>query len=304
MASMLKKILVGVGALIGIAALGGGGYVLAQVRAFDASMAKVHDVPLPAVARSTDPAVLARGKHLAESIGACATRDCHGPDLAGGTQVDIGPVGATAGPNITAAGVLAVYSDGEIARLIRTGVKKDGRSIRMMPVQDFYWFPDSDVAAIISYLRSVPAVDKPNGMTRVGVLGKILDRRGMFPWDIARFVSTLPHETPPAPAPTAEYGKFVAKLCSGCHGQGLSGGPLPGAPPSMAVPLNLTPDETGLRDWSYEDFTKLLDTGIRKNGKKLDSFMQVEGIRKLNEEERQALWAYLRSLPPKPFGGR
>lgn len=304
MASTFKKALVGLGAVIGLAALGGGGYVLAQTRAFDASMAKVYEVPLPAVARSTDPAVLARGKHLVESMGGCAMRDCHGPNLSGGAQVDIGPVGATGGPNITPGGMLAVYSDGEIARLIRTGIKKDGRSIRMMPVQDFYWFPDSDVSAVVSYLRSLPPVDKPNGTTRVGVLGKLLDRQGLFPWDIARFVSTLPRETPPPTGPTREYGRFVAKLCSGCHGSGLSGGKLPGAPPDFAVPLNLTPDESGLKNWSYEDFTTMLDTGIRKNGKKLDPFMQVEGIRNLNEDERQALWAYLRSLPPKPFGGR
>lgn len=304
MASTFKKVLVGLGALIGVSALGGGGYVLAQVHTFDTSMEKVYDIPVPAVPVSTEPAVIARGRHLAESIGGCAMRDCHGPDLSGGTQIDIGPVGAAAGPNITPAGMLAVYSDGEIGRLIKTGIKKDGRSVRMMSVQSFYWLPDSDVAAIVSYLRTVPPADKPNGTTRVGILGKLLDRQGIFPWDIARFVSTLPRETPPSPAPTREYGKFVAKLCSGCHGDGSSGGRLPGAPPSMAVPLNLTPHETGLKDWSYEDFARMLDTGIRKNGKKLDPFMQIEGIRKLNEDERQALWAYLRSLPPKPFGGR
>src|SRR5690242_8768974 len=97
------------------------GYAGWQMRAFDRSMAQVYDVPLPAVTRSTDPAVLARGKHLCESIGGCATRDCHGADLAGGRPVTMGPLGTIVGSNITAAGRGALYNDGELARLILHG---------------------------------------------------------------------------------------------------------------------------------------------------------------------------------------
>jgi mono/diheme cytochrome c family protein len=304
MKPLVKKILIGLGALLGTAVLGGGGYVYAQVSAFDASMDKVYDVPLPAIARSEDPEAIARGKHLVSSLGGCAVKDCHGADLAGGQLIDIGPVGAIEGPNITPGGMLLAYSDAELARLLRTGVKKDGRSIRMMPVQDFYWLPDSDLTAIISYLRTVPTSEKPNGATRVGVIGKVLDRRGEFPWDIARFVEGLPKETPPSPAPTAEYGRFVVKLCSNCHGEGLSGGPLPGAPPDFPVPLNITPHETGLAGWTFDDFEKLLRQGIRKNGQPVDPFMAVEATKNMDDTEMRALWAHLEKVPPKPFGGR
>jgi hypothetical protein len=301
----LKRVLIGLGAFVGLALVGGGGYAFALTRAFDASMEQVYEIPLTEFSLSEDAEVLARGKHLSESLGGCAIGDCHGTDLAGGKPLAIGPVGEIAGPNITPGGMLAAYSNAELARLIKTGVKKDGRSVLMMPVQDFSWLPDSDVVALVSYLRTVPAVDKPNeGVTRAGPLGKVLDRREAFPWDIARKVASVPKEVPPAPEPTAAYGRFVVRLCTNCHGETLAGGPLPGAPPSIPVPLNVTPHESGLAGWSYDDFVKLMRQGVRKNGEKLNPFMPLEAVSKLDDTEMQALWAYLVSVPPKPFGER
>jgi hypothetical protein len=72
----------------------------------------------------------------------------------------------------------------------------------------------------------------------------------------------------------------------------------------MAIPLNLTPHDTGLAGWTYRDFDKLLNTGLRKNGKALDPMMPVTELGKYNQTERQALWAYLQSVPAKAFGGR
>jgi hypothetical protein len=84
----------------------------------------------------------------------------------------------------------------------------------------------------------------------------------------------------------------------------LSGGPIPGAPPELPVPSNLTPDATGLKGWAFEDFQRLMEQGIRKNGKKLDPFMPIEAFGKQDEIEKRALFAWLQSLPPTPFGNR
>lgn len=88
------------------------------------------------------------------------------------------------------------------------------------------------------------------------------------------------------------------------HGEGLSGGPLPGAPSSLPVLVNTTPHESGIAGWTYDDFDRLLTTGIRKDGGKLDPFMPIEAISKADETEKRALWAYLQSVPPRPDGGR
>ena len=209
------------------------------------------------------------------------------------------------GPNITMASLGAAYSDRRgLARLLRDGIKKDGRTVRFMPVQDFSWFPDGDVTAIVSYLRMAPAVDRPCKGSEVGMLAKILDRRDQVTMDVARRIDHQKRETSPAPAPTAEYGSYVTRLCTGCHGKTLGGGRLPGAPPSLPVPLNLTPDATGLQGWTFADFDRVMRTGTRKNGRALDPFMPIEAWKNFDETEMHAAWAYLQSLAPRPFGSR
>jgi mono/diheme cytochrome c family protein len=298
----LKRIGLGVVALVVVLGGSAGVYAKMQASSFDASMDKVYDVPLPTVTRSTDPIVLARGKHLVDSVAACATRDCHGTDLGGGKTLEMGPLGTLSGPNVTQ--MAALYSDAELARLVKHGIKKDGRSVRFMPVQDFDWLPESDVAAVVSYLRTVPKVDRPNGKIEIGLLGKVLDRRGQIILDVAGRIDHAHVESAPAPTPNAEYGKYVVRLCTGCHGEHLSGGPIPGAPPSVPTPLNLTPHETGLKGWTYADFDKLLTIGVRKNGKQLDPCMPIQAFGQMDDTEKKALWAALESLPPAPFGGR
>lgn len=301
---VMKRIAQVVGSLVVLVLVVGGGYAWAQARAWDASLEKVYDVPLTAMPVSTDPAVLARGKHLVEGVMACTGSSCHGPDLAGGTPVVMGPVGVLAGPNVTAGGLGALYNPSELARLLRHGIKKDGRTLRMMPVQDFGWQSDADLAAVVSYLQTVPAVDKPSGATNIKLIGKVLDRRDALVFDVARRIDHQAPDLAPPPAPTAAFGRYVGKQCLGCHGAHLSGGPIPGAPAELGIPLNLTPDPTGLAGWSYQDLDVLLTTGKRKNGAQLGTFMPVENFSRMDETEKRALYAYLMSVPPLPLGNR
>jgi hypothetical protein len=301
----IKKALLGVGAVLGVVVLGGGGFVYAKVSSYNTSLDKVYDVPLPKLERTTDPLLLARGEHLAHTIVPCADSGCHGQDLSGGKATALGPIGTFAAPNITTGGIGAAYSDAELARLLMHGVKKDGRGVRFMPSHESNWLPDQDIAAVISYARSLPPQNKqPPGM-HIGILGKVLDQLNMIPIDVARRVNHDHVEKAPSPTPDAAYGKYLARLCSGCHGEGLSGGPIPGAPPDMAIPLNLTPDATGLAGYSLDDFKQVLKTGKRKkDGRKLDAMMPIESFGQFDEVEMQALFGYLMSLPAKPFGGR
>jgi mono/diheme cytochrome c family protein len=285
-------------------AVAGAAWVGCQISQFNASIDKVYDVPLPAITRSTDPFVIARGKHMVESVGACATSHCHGADLGGGDPIVLGPLGTLVGPNITMGNLGLAYSDAEFARVIRHGLKKDGRTLRFMPAQDFAWLPDSDLTAIVSYLRVVPPVDRACQATVIGPLGKVLDRRDKFIMDVARRIDHDKLEAAPPPAPNAAYGAYVTRLCNGCHGEHFGGGPIPGAPPSLPTPLNLTPDATGLQGWTFDDFEKVMRKAIRKNGKALDPFMPVEAWRNFDDTEMHAAWAYLQSVPARPFGSR
>lgn len=301
---MLKKILLGLGALILVIALGAGGFVFAQVSAFNSSMEQAYDVPLPAITLSNDAAVLERGKHIAESFGGCL--GCHGDNLGGGKSEDMGPLGKITYANITTGkgGHGAEYSDAELARLIRHGVKKNGKGVAFMPVQDFKWWPDEDIVAVISWIRTQPPVDGQPAVFEASPLMKVLDRLDQLPVDVARRTDHKNVVIAPAPTPTKEYGAFLASACKGCHGASLSGGPIPGAPPSMPVPLNLTPHETGIAAYELEDFKKVLRTGVRKNGKMLDPFMPITMTRNYSDLETEALFAYLKAQAPTAFGNR
>jgi mono/diheme cytochrome c family protein len=302
---MLKKVLLGLVAVLGVVILGGAAFAMFQASSFDASMAKVYDIAPLDIHAVDDPAVIERGKHIVDSLGGC--RECHGADLGGKPGEDFGPIGVVSGPNLTSGkgGVASQYTDGQIARVIRHGVKASGTSLLFMPSQDISWFPDDDLVALVSYLRSVPPVDRPAGEKRMGLLGKVLDRLDMMPLDIARRIdhSVKRPKSMPAEA-TPEYGARLALACTGCHGQTFSGGPIPGAPSNLPVPANLTPHETGLAAATEADWNRLLNEGIKHDGKPLDPFMPIAMVRAMNPIERLALWKFLRSLPPKPFGGR
>jgi mono/diheme cytochrome c family protein len=302
---MLKKVLLGVGAVLLLVALALFAFVYVQVSAFDASTAKVYPIAPPAIVASNDPLLIARGKHLTESIGGCV--GCHGADLGGKRGDPMGPLGVAYPPNLTSGkgGVGSRYTDGQLARVIRDGIKADGRSVRFMPAQDLSWWPDTDLVALVSYLRSLPPIDRASPASSVGLAGKLLDRLGKLPIDIARHID---HVAPRAKALTATatraYGKYLARSCASCHGPGLSGGRIPGAPAKLAVPANITPHETGIKRYTEADFMRLLDTGKKPNGTPLDPFMPIAALRAMNDTERRALFAYLMSLPPTPFGRR
>ncbi len=304
MKPIVKRVLKGVGGVIAVLAIGGGIFVKSKTSAFDDSMDLVYDVSLTQVPETTDAEVIARGKHVVEALGGCTSANCHGADLSGGKPLVMGPVCTLIGPNITPKGLGALYTKAEMVRLLRHGVKKDGRSVRFMPVQDFNWLPDSDLFAAVTYLKTVPSVDRQNDATEIKTLGKILDRNDKFVVDVARRIDHQKMDLAPPPTPTADYGKYMGRLCIGCHGAHLSGGPIPGAPKDLPVPLNMTPDDSGIKGWTYEDLDALLTKGLRKNGKQLNPFMPIENWSQMNETEKRALYTYLMSLPPLPFGGR
>jgi hypothetical protein len=301
---IVKRVLAWVGIALLMVFSAGAAYAGWQAHVFNASMDRTYEVPVPTIVLSTDPAVIERGRHVADALMPCSNANCHGADLAGGKPIDFGPIGMVTGPNITKANVAAAYSDGELARLLRHGLKRDGRSVRFMPVHESNWLRDDDVVAVISYVRSMPPVEKDNGPFVLSTIGKVLDRRGALAFDVARRIDHDHIELAPEPSPTAEYGRFLGGLCTGCHGEHLSGGRPDGWPPQFPTPPNLTPHETGLKDWSFDDLSKMLDTGLRKNGEMVKEPMPRDSFKGWDDTERHAIWAYLQSLPATPLGGR
>jgi hypothetical protein len=64
---------------------------------------------------------------------------------------------------------------------------------------------------------------------------------------------------------------------------------------------NLTPDETGLGNWTIENFEKALREGKFKgmdNGRMLLPPMPWQSFRHLTNDDLAAIWAFLQSIPP------
>ena len=68
----------------------------------------------------------------------------------------------------------------------------------------------------------------------------------------------------------------------------------------VAYARNLTPDvETGLGAWTLEDFRRALKEGVSKTGRPLNPYMPWNRYSLFfSDRDIEAVWAYLRSLPP------
>ena len=254
---------------------------------------------------AADSAALARaverGEHLVTSRYAC--RECHGKDFSGGTMVDAFPLGRLLGPNLTLGkGSRTLnYSAKDWDHIVRHGILPDGRPA-VMPSEDFQKMSDQELSDIVAYIRSRPAVDRTVPRSKFGPLGKILIATGQIVPSAVRITAhDVPHATmTPVAVADSAFGAHLAGTCTGCHGANLAGGPIPGGDPKWPQARNLTPHATGLGGWTYEDFRNVLTSGVRRNGipLKMPMMIVVPYAQNMSPVELQALWAYLRSLPP------
>jgi mono/diheme cytochrome c family protein len=311
----LKQIAIVAAMVCAIVVLLAGAAVLYAV----VSYARPWPVPVPATRASPDPAVLARGRYIVYGPGRCA--DCHAPDsarpaLASGEEAALsgGPgettyLGTWTAPNLTpdpATGIGAV-SDGELARMLRYGVDRDGRIA--LPFMDAYKdLTEEDLTAVISFLRAQPAVPGTPPVRHVNLLGKIA---------LTYFIRPYAPDGPPperlTPEPSAAYGRYLAHAlagCAACHtarnlrtGEYLSpffSGGLPfksrAHPGQVYVSPNLTPDpETGhITSWTEDAFVQRFRRGLLIP----DSPMPWGGFTRMTDTDLRALYRYLRSLSP------
>ncbi|MET0230252.1 MAG: c-type cytochrome [Rhodanobacteraceae bacterium] len=257
-----------------------------------------------ALAIPTDADAIARGEHIAITRG-CT--DCHTADLGGKVNMEVPAIGRMAASNLTRGngGVPADFSDADYERAIRHGLKADGTALLFMPSRDFAALTDADVADLIAYIKSRPAVDRKNVPSYIGPLGRALFAFGVLPMVESRLVD---HAAPHAPrvdaGATADYGRYLARACVGCHGEHLSGGPIPGVPPSFKAPANITPDASGLAGWTRDDFHRVFREGKKRDGSAIDEFMPWQALGHFSDMELDALWAYLQTVPPRALGQR
>lgn len=300
---MLRRLLKWFGfALLGAAALAAA-VAAVGVQLAERKAQRQVAVTVAAVAYRDDAASLERGRYLYASRG-CA--DCHGADGSGRVFIDDGSM-KVAGPAISPGpgSVTANYQGADWDRIIRHGVKGDGRPAFIMPSEDYNRFTDADLAALVAYLRQMPAVQGKPAVIQLPLPVRVLYGLGAITDAAEKIDHRLAPSLPVAEGVTREHGKYVANACIGCHGAGLSGGKIPGTPPSWPDAANLTPG-AGTVMGRYADasvFAKMMKTGKRPDGSVI-AVMPFESLAQLSDVDLAAVHMYLQGVPARAAGQR
>lgn len=296
----MRRLLKWAGIGLAILLLGAAGLLAVAWFATNKAMTRTYAVNDPPLHVDSSPESLARGKHLFDTRG-CG--DCHGPQGAGRVLVDDPALGRIVPTNLTRSLRNPAFTDDALAAAIRHGVRPDGTPLLIMPSGEFADFDDTDVSALITYMRALPASDNNPGTSVVRPVGRVLYLLGKLALLPAETIDHAPRKRQaPTEAITPAYGRYVAQSCTGCHGKDLSGGiaVIPGKPASA----NLTPHANGLAQWTEADFLRLMHTGRRPDGTSVDPLMPWPAYNNMDEVELRAVWAYLRSIDPAPGRGK
>ena len=271
--------------------------------------------PLTSKKFESTPARLERGKYLAETRGCFG---CHSPHnwtmhgapmpedrLGSGMDMPIaGLPGKVVAPNITPDPETGggAWTDDQFARAIREGIGHDGRALfPMMPYEQYRHMSDEDLAALIVYLRNLPAVRNPLPRTELIFPVKYLIRNVPEP-----ITEPVPDPDRKNPVKWGEYAVTTA-ACDGCHtpvvgherpkSMAFAGGFHLEGPWGNVASANLTPDASGIGYYDEALFIQAMHTGYVK-ARELNQIMPYGEFKNIPEDELKAMFAYLKSLPP------
>ena len=238
------------------------------------------------------PEQILRGQAI--SNGFCSGCHSRTGTLTGGLDVanDLPvPIGSFVSSNLTPAGQLSHWSDGDIFRAIRNGVDRDGHWLIIMSYTNAGKLSDDDTKAVIAYVRGLPAAgtQTDNQPDHLNLLGVTMLGAGMLPR--GKSVSTGIVTAPPR-SPNLQYGEYILSYqdCRACHGDKLTGG-IPGQLAPLGPDLNL------VKGWKFEEFVTTMRTGVDPNGHELGTQMPWQPVGRMADEDLRAVYEYLTHMP-------
>ena len=189
-----------------------------------------------------------------------------------------------------------------IARAVREGIGHDGRPLHpQMWYRAFSDLCDEDVASVVVYLRTIPAVHNALPRTRL-------------PWSVRLRITGDPHPlTAPQPQrPGTEFvqwGGYLASLadCVGCHtdwyhpGSAVNeklfgGGNALETPKGAVFSANLTSDPSGIGYYDEAMFIRVMRTG-KVGARVLNAAMPWYWYRNMSDEDLKIIFEALRKAP-------
>jgi mono/diheme cytochrome c family protein len=223
--------------------------------------------------------------------------------LAGGRAFDLGPGGVVYTRNLTPdeATGLGGWTDEQVKLAITTGMNSKGETLfPVMPYHVYNGMADSDVNAVIAFLKSVNAIENT-------VPDKTVNTQGM---------PTLPPQNgivAPDGSNIAARGEYLVNHvtgCTDCHtpADPATGGPLMDkylagkqpyeGPWGVVYGGNITPDaETGIGSWTDEEIKRALLSGIGRDGRRL-ILMPWYAYAAMTDEDADAVVYYLKNNLP------
>jgi len=255
---------------------------------------------------------LANGQEIF-SVGGCAS--CHAvpnqPDrlrLGGGLPLG-SPFGTFYAPNISPDPTDGIgrWRESDFVSAVMRGVSPEGTHyFPAFPYPSYHIAKVDDVRDLFAYLKTLPAVP-----------GKVRDHDLPFPFTIRRnvgiwkllFMDGKPFVPDATHSPQWNRGAYLVKgfgHCAECHSprnalggiitaQRFAGGPNPEG--EGWVP-NIT--QKGIGEWSEKEIADFLETGEMPEGDSASGAMRpvIKNLAQLTAQDRAAMAAYLKSLPP------
>ena len=258
---------------------------------------------------------LERGKYLVDSVMGCLGCHSESDSSKPGAPPAKGRLGAGArwedanlpwvvAPNITPDKETGAgnWTDDMLARAIREGIGHDGRTLfPIMPYQNYRNLSDEDLASVIVYIRSLPAVRNQLPTTQI-------------PFPMSFLIKTVPQPvTAPVPAPDLSTpvlrGAYLTRMgsCADCHtpiekgqpiaGLDFAGGFVFSLPTGTVASANITPDASGISYYDEALFLRAIREG-KVGARQLNAAMPWWFYQKMTDNDLKSVFAYLRTLKP------
>jgi mono/diheme cytochrome c family protein len=258
----------------------------------------------------SDPGVLAKGEYLARA-GDCIA--CHtlpeGKTFAGGRPMPT-PFGTLFSSNITPdpESGIGKWTADQFYAMMHTGRSPDGGLLYpAMPFGSYTKVTRADSDAIFAYLMSIEPVRQPNRPHDLRF--PYNNRQLILGWRTLFFTEG---EFKPNPNQSAEWNRgayLVEGLghCGMCHSpinalggssesEAFQGGLIPMQ--NWYAPSLTSNREAGVGDWTIEEISDLLRTGVSKRGAVYGPMAEVtyNSLQYLTPEDTRAMAVYLKSL--------
>jgi mono/diheme cytochrome c family protein len=263
-----------------------------------------------------------RGRYL-YTAGGCAschaapaTSKCDEPKIAdefkpiGGRCLKTG-FGTFYVPNITPDKTVGLggWTAENFIKAMTKGVAPSGSSLYpAFPYTSYQRMPRKDLLDLWAFLQSLEPIS--SNVPKHDLHFPYNIRAGLFFWKLI-YLDGKTFKPDPAKSDQINRGAYLVEgpgHCGECHtprnflggkskSRALSGAPNPEGKGNIP---NITPDETGIGSWSEKDIVYALETGFTPEGDVLGGSMaEVQSnMAKLTKEDREAIAAYLKSIPP------